>query len=91
MIITISENRRILHTGFGWKIEKRVQKKEGGEFYWTEDRPAYPTRLSQALEYCLEREFTDQGDMDISEAPAALTKALKTLQACIRQARAIAA
>jgi len=78
--------RRLVSYRYGWKIE--IEKTSGkGKKHWTEDSPAYPANLAQALEMVAERELTDGPDTDINGLVDALKQASHAVRVYAKQAR----
>ena len=86
MIINCGKRRIVSYT-YGWKIEIEKTKEKSGERYWSEDRPAWPASLAQALEMVCERELKDSPDITIHQLPDALRTAYSAVHKYMEQAR----
>lgn len=93
MIIDVTKTRRLKGYRYGWEIQQRRQRQSGknkGEWYWAEDRPAYPASLGQGLEMILMREIKDAGDCGVGDLPARVKLAIDAMRDGIQKARTIA-
>lgn len=86
MIINCGKRRIVSYT-YGWKIEIERAKKDGGELYWSEDSPAYPSSLQQALEMVFERELKEGPDIALNQLVEELRAAALAVRKYMEQAR----
>lgn len=86
MVIDCGPNRRIVWYRWGWRIDRRIETKDGS-IKWTEDAPAYPSNLAQAFENVAERILAESDDATPAELPALLLRLEVRLQRYFDQAR----